>query len=339
MIRRLAPERRQRLAREAIDRALVRRAVHADVGTVAAHSSSHASKAAQLRKAATRQGIPLHVFHAALDLAFGPRPIRLAGARREAVVPREVLEARMPQHLACGATQRDRARIVVETAERHAAEVTQGALVAIEQRVEPLVAIGVRHRPSREAEREDEEVDRRRDVGDPDLQLAEIDLRLLPGARLKAHRRSRRPPARRPQRLKRSLHLLIAAGEALRPQLAKQHAPIPAHLRTAPLRNSRWASIAFVYTRGARGRHAPRRRHRLIVFLSTPSSRAIVLTCSPRASRASTSRTTSSRSIQPSTGVPGARVEPTSSRSDRPSSSPSEWRGDFHLIDPGGTFT
>ena len=187
-----------------------------------------------MRKTAACQRIPLHVFHAALDLALGPRPIRLARARREAVVPCEVLEARMPQHLACGATQRDRARIVVQTRERHAAEVTQGALVAIEQRVETLVAISVRHRPSRETEREDKEVDRRRDLANPDLQLTEIDLRLLPGARLKAHRRSRRPAARRPQRLERSLHLLIAAGEALRPELAKQHAPIPAHLRTAP---------------------------------------------------------------------------------------------------------
>ncbi len=49
-----------------------------------------------------------------------------------------------------------------------------------------------------------------------------------------------------------------------------------------------------------------------IVFLSTPSSRAIAFTCSPCANRASTSRTTSSRSIQPSTGAPGTGVEPTS---------------------------
>ena len=73
------------------------------------------------------------------------------------------------------------------------------------------------------------------DVGDPDPQLAEVDLRLLAGARLEAHGRPRRPPPRRPQRLQRPLHLLIPAGEALRPQLAQQHHPIPAHLRAAPL--------------------------------------------------------------------------------------------------------
>ena len=171
------------------------------------------------------------------------------------------------------------------------------------------------------------------------LQLPEVDLRLLARAGLKAHRRPRRPPPRRPQRLQRALHLLIAAGEALRPELAEQDDPIPADLRAAPLQKLAGGRRSpSAYTRGVRGRHAPRRRQRLIVFLSTPSSRAIVLTCSPRANRASTSRTTSSRSIQPSTGVPVAGVEPTSV-SDRPWSSPSEWRGDFQLISPGGTFT
>jgi hypothetical protein len=60
-------------------------------------------------------------------------------------------------------------------------------------------------------------------------------LRLLPGARLEAHRGSRRPATGRPQGLERPLHLLIAAGEALRPELAEQDDPIPTHLRAAPL--------------------------------------------------------------------------------------------------------
>jgi len=52
--------------------------------------------------------------------------------------------------------------------------------VTVEQRVQALVAVRIGHRASREAEREDEEVDRGGDVGDPHLQLTEIHLRLLP---------------------------------------------------------------------------------------------------------------------------------------------------------------
>ncbi len=66
-------------------------------------------------------------------------------------------------------------------------------------------------------------------------QLAEIDLRLLARARFKPDRRPRRPLPRRAQRLERPLHLLIPAGEALRPQLAQQDDPIPADLGAAPL--------------------------------------------------------------------------------------------------------
>ena len=73
-------------------------------------------------------------------------------------------------------------------------------------------------------------MDRGLHVGNPHPQLPEIDLRLLTRGRLEPHGRARRPPARRPHRLQRPLDLLIAAREALRPELAVQDHPIPPDL-------------------------------------------------------------------------------------------------------------
>ncbi len=174
----------------------------------------------------------------------------------------------------------------------------QRPLMAVEQRVESLIPVRVGYRPARKAEREDEEMDGRLDVGNPHAELGEVDLRLLVRTRLESHDRPGRPLPRRAQRLERPLHLLIPAREALRPQLAEQDDPIPPTSGPRRARKPRCASMPS-HRSAAPGGQAPRWRHRLIVFLSTPGSRPIAFTCSPRASRASTSRTTSSRSIQP----------------------------------------
>ena len=120
-------------------------------------------------EAPARQRIAFYVLHAALDLAFGARPIRLAGARGEAVVAGEVLEQRMPQHLVLAAAQHQGARIIVQAVQGHAAEKAKCALVAVEQGRQPLVAISAREQPARIAQREHEQMDRFRLLADPDL--------------------------------------------------------------------------------------------------------------------------------------------------------------------------
>lgn len=46
----------------------------------------------------------------------------------------------MPEHAACLPAECHRARIVVQALERHATEMTEGLLVTVEQRGEPLIA-------------------------------------------------------------------------------------------------------------------------------------------------------------------------------------------------------
>jgi hypothetical protein len=93
----------------------------------------------------------------------------------------------MPQHLVLAPPQHQRARIVVQAAERHAAKVAKRALVAIEQSGQPFVAIPTGKQAPRIAQREHEQVDRLRLFPDPDLQLAVIDLRLFARLSLEPH--------------------------------------------------------------------------------------------------------------------------------------------------------
>jgi hypothetical protein len=80
--------------------------------------------------------------------------------------------------------------------------------------VHSLMGIGLHPEPARVAEREDEEMRRLGPLPDPQAQLAEIDLALLAGGRLVAHRGDGRPAARRPPRLHVPLHLKHAGPVA-----------------------------------------------------------------------------------------------------------------------------
>ena len=227
-------EGRQPLRREAIERPRVRRPVDPGVGHGAAPRLEPGVDLFPRREAPPGQGVALDVLHPALDLPLGLRPIGLAGARREAVVAREVLEDRVPADGARRPAEDLCPRIVIQTREGHAAEVAKGPLVAVEEHREPLVRIAIRETAARVAEGEHEEVDGLRPLADPHPQLPEVDLRLLAGAGLEADGRDGRPAALVPPRLHVPLDLEVAAAEAERHELPVQDGGIPADLRPAP---------------------------------------------------------------------------------------------------------
>src|SRR5229473_5020893 len=99
-IRRPGAQRRQLFAGEALDRPLVRGSMNTQVGDFDTPAFEPVVELLPRAETPPGQRVALDVLHAALDLALGPRPIGLAGPRREPVVAREVLEQRMPQHLA-----------------------------------------------------------------------------------------------------------------------------------------------------------------------------------------------------------------------------------------------
>ena len=98
---------------------------------------------------------------------------------------RRLLQARgkfmpgLPQHFVRAAAQHQVARIIVKTAQRHAATLAEGALGAVEQTDQPFVVIAARIKPARVTQREHEPMNLLRLCADPDPQLAIIGLGLL----------------------------------------------------------------------------------------------------------------------------------------------------------------
>ena len=86
--------------------------------------------------------------------------------------------AMTPERSALASAGHLRARIVVQTRQRHAAEAAKRPFVTVEENVQALGRIGAGPEALRVAEREDEEMDARLGVCDPDPELPEIDLRL-----------------------------------------------------------------------------------------------------------------------------------------------------------------
>jgi hypothetical protein len=121
MIRRPGAQRCQLLVGKAIDRPFMGGSVNAQVGHLEAPALQPAVEFIPGVEAPARQSIALHILHSALDLTFSPRPVRLAGARGEAVVACEILEQRMPQDLVFAAAQHQSARVIVQTCQSHSA--------------------------------------------------------------------------------------------------------------------------------------------------------------------------------------------------------------------------
>ena len=136
-------------------------------------------------------GISLHVADARLGLALGPRPVRTASAWRDAPVGAEGAERRVHVHDArLGVAPDDqRARIVDEHRLRDAAEVQERTGEPLAPVVVPLAQKRPHVDPSRIAQHGDEEVDAHLSAADDHAPLAEVDLKLMAGRRLEAHRR------------------------------------------------------------------------------------------------------------------------------------------------------
>ena len=83
----------------------------------------------------------------------------------------------MPHHPVLAAAQHQGARVIVEIAERHAAKMTKGALMAVEQTCQLLVAIGVCKQAARIAQGQHEQMDGLQLLAEPHPQLAVIDRR------------------------------------------------------------------------------------------------------------------------------------------------------------------
>ena len=124
-----------------VPRALVRRAMDAQVRCLAQPDRDRPIQLAQRQgfEVQTQQEIAAQIANAALDLALGLRPIRLAGARHKAVVIRKVLEAPIPDHTAVGrAMVHGGLEIVVEQLVHDATEVLKGMYVAAEESFQVL---------------------------------------------------------------------------------------------------------------------------------------------------------------------------------------------------------
>lgn len=128
-------ERGEGLPREALAGPLVRGAVHALVGDGDAPLLQPGVQRRPRGKLATRQGVAFDILHPRLDLALRLRPVGLTRPRSEPVGAGEVLEDGMPEDATLATPEHLGAGIVVETGQRDAAEVVEGALVAIEQHV------------------------------------------------------------------------------------------------------------------------------------------------------------------------------------------------------------
>ena len=100
------------------------------------------------------QGVPLHVLHPRLDLPLRLRPVGPVGPRREAVKRGEVGVRRVPDDPVPPGlgippvAQHRRPRVVHDDLRRHAAEMLEGALVALEHGTQPLVREGLGVRPA-----------------------------------------------------------------------------------------------------------------------------------------------------------------------------------------------
>jgi len=120
----------------------------------------------------------------------------------------------MPEDLLLPPPEHLRARIVVQAHQRHATKVAEGTFVPVEDDIKSLMRVCPRPQPMRIAEREDEQMNHHLNIANPEPELAEIDLCLLPRRRLESHGRQGRPLPARAQRLQIPLHLQVAPGKA-----------------------------------------------------------------------------------------------------------------------------
>ena len=229
--RRLEPKRPARwrrnqrvtLASEPVNRPLVRRPVHAHVGHRRHPLLQLLVEVEVVAESPARQEISLEILHTRLDFPLRLGPVGSAQPRLEAPEVGECLERRVPPHAAAPTRRADRPRPVVEMLLGATAEVRERLLVRVEQFAQRLAQTRHVEAPSREAERQHEDVTHLTPRTQPDPRLAPIDLALQSWRRLEPRTRHRRVQLRLPQRPHEPLHRLVAAPVLPTSELLEQH--------------------------------------------------------------------------------------------------------------------
>ena len=166
--------------------------MHALVGNLPVPSLEVRDERTPAREATPGDRVALHIADAALILALGARPIGSAGPGLEAPIPgkgvQPAIEADFPGR---GVMVLDQgAGIVEQDFRRHAPEPEEARLHPLEPVQLALAKRGTDVHPTRISERRDEQMHPDPLLGDPDPSLAEVDLQLLAGPGLEAHRRA-----------------------------------------------------------------------------------------------------------------------------------------------------
>ncbi len=160
------------------------------------------------REGAARQRVTLHELHPGLDLAFGARAIRCAGARLHVPVATEGQVAWMECHGAGRpiAPAHQRRALSPSTVSTHAAEVHEGRGDALTPIVLALVEKRFHEGASGITEDRDQQKDRDGGARDGHPLLPEINLHLRARGRFDAHRRDIGGPLRLANRRDGALH-------------------------------------------------------------------------------------------------------------------------------------
>ena len=217
---------------EALDRRLVRRAVHPAIGNLELPGEQLVVKVLQIAKHPPGHEVALHVLHPGFHLALGLRPVRAAHPRLEPPVLGERGKGRIPALPALMLALDHRAHAVVQDLAGHTPEVLEGVLVRREQRLHPLVRVALGPAAARVPQRHHEDVYRGDFLAQAHPHLAPVDLRLLTGPSLEAALRERTCRRLLAQWPHGAAHGLVAASETVaRLQLLVQDPRRVAHLR------------------------------------------------------------------------------------------------------------
>ena len=179
----------------------------------------------EVAEGAGEEEVLADVAERSLDFALRLRPIRTAGSGQEAIVLGERDQRAIVDDVTIAILAGHRGlHAVVEDLDRHAADRREGQHVTAQQRLQILMHDEASEDMPGMAEHQREQPDDPGDaglIGEADDEAGEVDLGLMPGARLEADLERLRPLARSDRRDK-ALHGRVGAGIAPLTELARQ---------------------------------------------------------------------------------------------------------------------
>ena len=186
------------LGESLVDDAL-RGRVHARIGDGIEPMPQLAVQIIEIAERAGKEEVLADVAIGPLDLAFGFGSIRPAGLGLEAIVPGEVDERSVVDDAAAGFTDDGSLHAIVKDLIGDAPDRGEGRHMAAQNRLHVLVQDKARPNQPAEAEHEREQPDDPRDrrlVRELQLELGEVDLRLVAQRRLEANLKGRQSSRR-----------------------------------------------------------------------------------------------------------------------------------------------